>query len=168
MYGEYTNTMAIPIYRVLPYPAVTVLFITTVHVYMLYYIITTQQNRIASLFGWCRIVQYISYTMLLIFTIVWQNGRSPLMMASQDGHVQVVTELLQHGAKVDLQDKVWSFLHWFFCLCGTLDLLCHDHSNNSPVTFFDTNIIHTCIHIRNMTQALESYFCYHICLVCNW
>ena len=31
------------------------------------------------------------------------------MYASQDGHVQVVDELLQHGARVDLQDEVSSF-----------------------------------------------------------
>ena len=28
------------------------------------------------------------------------------MVASQDGHVEVVNMLLQHGAKVDLQNKV--------------------------------------------------------------
>ena len=31
---------------------------------------------------------------------------SPLMFASLNGHVQVVAELLQHGARVDMQDKV--------------------------------------------------------------
>ena len=31
------------------------------------------------------------------------------MMACQNGHVQVVAELLQHGARVEMQDKVWSF-----------------------------------------------------------
>ena len=28
------------------------------------------------------------------------------MSASQEGHVEVVDKLLQHGARVDLQDKV--------------------------------------------------------------
>ena len=42
----------------------------------------------------------------LMFTIVWQDGRGPLMFASLKGHVQVVAELLQHGARVDLQDQV--------------------------------------------------------------
>ena len=28
------------------------------------------------------------------------------MAASQDGHVEVVNMLLQHGARVDLQDEV--------------------------------------------------------------
>ena len=32
--------------------------------------------------------------------------KSPLMYGSQNGHVQVVTELLQHGARVDMQNKV--------------------------------------------------------------
>ena len=31
---------------------------------------------------------------------------SSLMAASQKGHVEVVDKLLQHGARVDLQNKV--------------------------------------------------------------
>ena len=41
-----------------------------------------------------------------MFTIIWQDGDSPLIVASQNGHVQVVAELLQRGARVDLQNKV--------------------------------------------------------------
>ena len=29
------------------------------------------------------------------------------MRASKKGHVEVVDKLVQHGAKVDLQNKVW-------------------------------------------------------------
>ena len=32
------------------------------------------------------------------------------MFASQNGHVEVVNMLLQHGARVDLQDKVYIIL----------------------------------------------------------
>ena len=32
------------------------------------------------------------------------------MLASQDGHVEVVNMLLQHGARVDLQYKVYIIL----------------------------------------------------------
>ena len=32
------------------------------------------------------------------------------MVASQDGHVEVVNMLLQHGARVDLQNKVYIIL----------------------------------------------------------
>ena len=35
-----------------------------------------------------------------------QNGASPLFMASQNGHVEVVDKLLKCGARVDLQRKV--------------------------------------------------------------
>ena len=35
-----------------------------------------------------------------------QNGASSLMSASQNGHVEVVDKLLQHGATVDLQKVV--------------------------------------------------------------
>ena len=31
------------------------------------------------------------------------------MFASQNGHVEVVNMLLQHGAKVDLQNKVYMY-----------------------------------------------------------
>ena len=37
-----------------------------------------------------------------------QDGVSSLMYASVIGHVEVVDKLLQHGATVDLQDKVRS------------------------------------------------------------
>ena len=36
----------------------------------------------------------------------YQDGASSLMYASGNGHVVVVDKLLQHGATVDLQDKV--------------------------------------------------------------
>ena len=35
-----------------------------------------------------------------------QGRVSSLMVASRNGHVEVVVKLLQHGATVDLQDKV--------------------------------------------------------------
>ena len=42
---------------------------------------------------------------VFIFIIV-QDKWTPLMMASQNGHVDVVNVLLQHGASVHLQNKV--------------------------------------------------------------
>ena len=38
-----------------------------------------------------------------------QYGRSSLMYASENGHVEVVDKLLQHGATVDLQYLVIHF-----------------------------------------------------------
>ena len=35
-----------------------------------------------------------------------QNGASSLMVASENGHVEVVDKLLQHGARIDLQENV--------------------------------------------------------------
>ena len=35
-----------------------------------------------------------------------KNGATSLMVASQTGHVEVVDELLQHGARVNLREKV--------------------------------------------------------------
>ena len=37
-----------------------------------------------------------------------QDGWSSLMAASLNGHVEVVDKLLQHGATVDLENKVRS------------------------------------------------------------
>ena len=34
-------------------------------------------------------------------------------MASQDGHVEVVNMLLQHGARVDLHNKVYKYKNHF-------------------------------------------------------
>ena len=34
------------------------------------------------------------------------------MSASQDGHVDVVDRLVQHGAKVDWKKEVNSFINW--------------------------------------------------------
>ena len=42
-------------------------------------------------------------------TLNWQNGDSALMVAALDGHSNVVETLLQHGARVNVQDVV-SFL----------------------------------------------------------
>ena len=39
-------------------------------------------------------------------TLSCQDGGSSLMVASQNGHVEVVDKLLQHGATVDLQAQV--------------------------------------------------------------
>lgn len=40
-----------------------------------------------------------------------QNGESALHAASLFGHLKVVKELVQAGAKVDLKNKVCSFVH---------------------------------------------------------
>ena len=39
-------------------------------------------------------------------TLSCQDGRSSLMLASQNGHVEVVDKLLQHGATVDMKHQV--------------------------------------------------------------
>ena len=42
----------------------------------------------------------------LAMFVFGQDELTPLMIASQNGHVDVVNVLLQHGASVDLQNKV--------------------------------------------------------------
>ena len=45
-----------------------------------------------------------------------QNGNTPLIAASQKGHKDIVEVLLNHGAEVDLPDKVSVFVS-----CGYLN-----------------------------------------------
>ena len=47
----------------------------------------------------------VSCSAMIMFALL-QDGRSSLMLASQNGHHEVVKVLLSAGAKVDLQDKV--------------------------------------------------------------
>ena len=47
-----------------------------------------------------------------------QDGRSSLMIASQNGHNEIVMMLLSAGMEVDLQDKV--------SILRPYDNLCHD------------------------------------------
>ena len=48
----------------------------------------------------------ITMTSLLLMFIFGQDKSTPLMVASQNGHIDVVNVLLQHGASVYLQNKV--------------------------------------------------------------
>ena len=62
----------------------------------------------------CRYVYVDSFSSFLVFltsscgccTVSSQGGVSSLMVASHNGHVEVVDKLVQHGATVDLQTKV--------------------------------------------------------------
>ena len=45
-----------------------------------------------------------------------QNGVSSLISASENGHVEVVDKLLQHGAKADLQENVCVIIPLHTCL----------------------------------------------------
>jgi len=57
---------------------------------------------------------YVVNAFLFVFL---QSGGTPLIIASQNGHIKVVDYLLKQGAKVDQQNKVcreiiqpWSML----------------------------------------------------------
>ena len=64
------------------------------------------------------------------FSTIWQDGWSSLMIASQSGHVQVVAELLQRGAKVDMQKKVWLFCFSCFEFVACVGLVVLNLSSN--------------------------------------
>ena len=43
-----------------------------------------------------------------------QNGAIPLIVASREGHKDIVEVLLNHGAEVDLPDKVSVFIRYSY------------------------------------------------------
>ena len=54
-------------------------------------------------------IYHKNMTMMCLFCpmfILGQDEWTPLMIASQNGHADVVNVLLQHGASVHLQNKV--------------------------------------------------------------
>ena len=46
--------------------------------------------------------------MMLAFCTILQDGATPLMVASEQGHIPVIETLLKHNATLDLKDEVWS------------------------------------------------------------
>ena len=68
------------------------------------------------------------------FTFFYQTGWSSLTLASQNGHVEVVDKLLQHGARVDLQDEVGFTNHGNHSLSdkGSLVFVCVFVRSNLP------------------------------------
>ena len=152
---------AISTYRVLPYSEITVLFITTVTCIHTISHNNNSANRTTSLFiylGWCRFVHELHCGTL--FTILWQDGWNPLMFASLNGHVQVVAELIQHGARVDMQKKVSFFTQLILLLLwGILDLfrnlitITTPHKTHRSLSMTHTR--YTYIYTHHMLQALE-------------
>ena len=49
-----------------------------------------------------------TYAYIVAFALLFQNGGTPLMVASEQGHLPVVKTLLEHSATIDLKDEVWS------------------------------------------------------------
>ena len=63
----------------------------------------------------CRYAYVDSFSSFVVFftsscgccTVSSQDGVSSLIVASHNGHVEVVDKLVQHGATVDMQTKVF-------------------------------------------------------------
>jgi len=53
------------------------------------------------------ILMYVSGDRCTLFTV--QNGPTPLMIASSNGHVDVVRALIEAHADIHSQDKVWYY-----------------------------------------------------------
>ena len=53
---------------------------------------------------------------VLVLCIIYQDGHTALMHASQDGHMEVVKLLLDHGANKDLQDNVCISYVYYVCM----------------------------------------------------
>jgi len=52
-------------------------------------------------------IHIYAYQCFICFSLL-QSGATPLMVASERGHLSVVKTLLEHSATIDLKDKVWS------------------------------------------------------------
>ena len=50
----------------------------------------------------------------ILMGFVLQDGRSPLYMASQEGHLDVVKTLIDAGANIDQAEKV--SIHTYTCM----------------------------------------------------
>ena len=68
---------------------------------------------------WCAVRTDLShrcvgdmYTLIgiAIMICLMQNGATPLHIASQEGHLEVVNLLVSHGANLDKSDKVCHFV----------------------------------------------------------
>ena len=55
-------------------------------------------------FKWCIYIRWCSCVMKLFYSP--QDGRSPLHLAAEKGHIDTLAILLKHGADVDTKDKV--------------------------------------------------------------
>ena len=45
----------------------------------------------------------------VLMFVSFQKGSTSLRLASEEGHLEVVEKLLQHGAQVDLGDEVYYY-----------------------------------------------------------
>ena len=55
-----------------------------------------------------------------MITLAWQDGWSPLIVASRKGHVEVVRSLIEAGVNINHTDKVGTRTHTLFD-CTPLD-----------------------------------------------
>ena len=66
----------------------------------------------------------------MCFSTVIKKGESSLIAASENGHVEVVDKLLQHGATVDLQHQVHN------TTCYTCNLFIHRQLTTCIIIIF--------------------------------
>lgn len=59
---------------------------------------------------------------------MFQNGWSPLLVASEQGHISIVKILLQHHARVDVFDEVD-----YICINWLLVINLNDMLNETPI-----------------------------------
>ena len=53
-----------------------------------------------------RYTQYLLFCVSLHMSVITQNGNSPLMKAARKGSTEVVSQLLEAGANIHIQNKV--------------------------------------------------------------
>ena len=51
----------------------------------------------------------------LLSASLFQNGQTPLMVAAEQGHLEILQELIRRGANVNLDDVVSTHTHTDMC-----------------------------------------------------
>ena len=90
---------------------------------------------------------------VLVLCIIYQDGWTALIFASQDGHKEVVKLLLDHGANKDLQSKV-SIIYVVSCMYVCMNVCMYVWINGclDACKIIDTST-HTYIHIYIHTHT---------------
>ena len=65
---------------------------------------------------------------ILHVSVITQDGESALMVAAREGKTEVVVELVEAGANVDMQTQVCQYMYIMY-----IHVHVHVYSHNTPV-----------------------------------
>ena len=131
---------------------------------------------------WMVIVDDIINIIMIVtvICIVYQYGNTALMLASHNGHKEVVQLLLDHGAGTDILDNVsiiytivWMYIYIYesmngdICVCMTsiYTCVCMYFRIYEPIYIYIYIYIYVCISIYNYEHSwINFYVCMYVCI----